>query len=305
MAHKAHGQDTANTYKTNDNYTNSLMKTPIVRQNSTNKGKVQLTMDEELMHGSTVQITYAITVANVGEVDYNENQFYYTGKVGNANNIVKTNPKLLVDYVGAQLHKYNDSDDKTATRNNLQFNQQQNPDWQVVSSDDLLNGHLININLTDNIKKYSDGHIIKTDKMSKDLIPIIADQDAARTIKEAFDKDPLNALQTVNATRSVSGVQLVLSQMITQDSENDDRIYNNMTELVTVKNDVGRRMAYSLVGNQDPTVEPQEIDADDSQEVIILPPFGQKYIYYILGTTIAVILIAGVVITKVVIKKRK
>ncbi len=33
------------------------------------------------MHGSTLQITYAIPVANVGEVDYNEEQFYYTGKV--------------------------------------------------------------------------------------------------------------------------------------------------------------------------------------------------------------------------------
>lgn len=283
-----------------------MMKNPIVRQQSTNKGKVQLTMDEELMHGSTIQITYAITVANVGEVDYNENKFYYTGKVGDASTIVKTDPRMLVDYVGTQVHDYTSNDDKTATRNNLQFNQQQNPDWSVISSTELLNRSLLNNKLQANVEKYTDGHIVITDKASKGLIPIIADQaKVENTIKNAFNDDPLHALEVVNNTNSVSGVQLILSQMITQDSDSDDRIYNNMTELVTTKNDVGRRMSYSVVGNQDPTIEPQEIDADDSQEVVILPPFGQQYIYYILGTAVAVILIAGIIITIVVLKKRK
>ena len=258
------------------------------------------------MHGSTLQITYAITVANVGEVDYKEDKFYYTGEVGNTNTIVKTNPRLLVDYVGTQVHDYNSTDDSTATRNNLQFNQQQNPEWSVISSDNLLSNGLVNTKLTENVKKYTDGHIITTNAVAKDLIPIIADQNkVADDIKNAFSKDPLHALETVNGTNSVSGVQLILSQTITQDSSDDDRIYNNMTEIVTTHNDVGRRMSYSVVGNQDPTMEPREIDADDSQEVVILPPFGQQYIYYILGTAVAVILIAGIVITIVVLKKKK
>lgn len=304
--HIAHGQDTKNTYKTDNNYVDSMMKNPIVRQSSTNKGKVQLTMDEELMHGSTIQITYAITVANVGEVDYNEAQFYYTGKVGNTGTIVKTNPRVLVDYVGTQVHDYNSNDDNSATRNNLQFNATQNPQWLAISSNDLLSNGFVNGKAAESVKKYTDGHIVITDAISKDLIPIIADQDKVESkIKDAFSKDPLHALETVNDSQSVSGVQLILSQMITQDSSSDDRIYNNMTELVTTHNDVGRRMAYSVVGNQDPTIGPLEIDADDSQEVIILPPFGQQYRYYILGTAVAVILIAGVIMTMVVLKKKK
>lgn len=304
--HIAHGQDTKNTYSTKENYEENIMKNPIVRQSSTNKGKVQLTMDEELMHGSTIQITYAITVANVGEVDYQENQFYYTGKVGNKDTIVKTNPRLLVDYVGTQVHDYTSQDDNSATRNNLQFSAEQNPAWKVISSDDLLKDGLVNTKLTENVKKYTEGHIVTTDAVSKDLIPIIADQSNVKDkIKEAFKKDPLHALDIVNASQSASGVQLILSQMITQDSSSDDRIYNNMTELVTTHNDVGRRMSYSVVGNQDPTIEPREIDADDAQEVIILPPFGQKYIYYVLGTIVATILIAGITITLVVLKKKK
>ena len=306
MNHSAHGQDTENTYSTDKNYENSLMLNPVVRQNSTNKGKVQLTMDEELMHGSTLQITYAITVANVGEVDYNEDQFYYTGKVANTDTIVKTNPVMLVDYVGTQVHEYNSNDDNTATRNNLQFNKAQNQDWEVISSDELLNNGLLNKKLEANVKNYTENHIIRTTAASKGLIPVIADQRNVKDkIAKAFKDDPMNALNTVNSTQSVSGVQLILTQMITQDSSSDDRIYNNMTELVTTQNTVGRKMSYSVVGNQDPTLEPQEIDADDSQEVVILPPFGNTHLFYVLGGAIALILIAGITITLVVLKKRK
>ena len=304
--HIAHGQDTENEYSTNKNYNNSLMLNPVVRQNSTNKGKVQLTMDEELMHGSTLRITYAITVANVGEVDYNEDQFYYTGKVADTSTIVKTDPRVLVDYVGTQVHEYNSNDDNTSTRNNLQFNKAQNPDWNTISSADLLNNELLNTGLTDNVNKYTDGHIITTTAASKGLIPVIADQSNVKDkIANAFKSDPLHALATVNSTQSVSGVQLILTQMITQDSSSDDRIYNNMTELVTTQNTVGRKMSYSVVGNQDPTMEPREIDADDSQEVVILPPFGNTHLFYVLGGAIALILIAGITITLVVLKKRK
>ena len=304
--HKAHGQDTDNVYSTDKNYNNSLMLNPVVRQNSTNKGKVQLTMDEELMHGSTLQITYAITVANVGEVDYNEEQFYYTGKVADTSTIVKTDPRVLVDYVGTQVHDYNSNDDNTSTRNNLQFNKAQNPDWNTISSADLLNNGLLNTRLTDNVNKYTDGHIITTTAASKGLIPVIADQSNVKDkIAKAFKDDPMNVLNTVNSTQSVSGVQLILTQMITQDSSSDDRVYNNMTELVTTQNTVGRKMSYSVVGNQDPTMEPREIDADDSQEVVILPPFGNTHLFYVLGGAIALILIAGITITLVVLKKRK
>ena len=304
--HVAHGQDTENEYSTNKNYNNSLMLNPVVRQNSTNKGKVQLTMDEELMHGSTLQITYAITVANVGEVDYNEEQFYYTGKVADTSTIVKTDPRVLVDYVGTQVHDYNSNDDNTATRNNLQFNKAQNQDWEVIPSDELLNNGLLNKKLEANVKNYTENHIIRTTAASKGLIPIIADQRNVKDkIANAFKSDPLHALETVNSTQSVSGVKLVLTQMITQDSSSDDRIYNNMTELVTTQNTVGRKMSYSVVGNQDPTMEPREIDADDSQEVVILPPFGNTHLFYVLGGAIALILIAGITITLVVLKKRK
>ncbi len=40
---------------------------------------IQGYMDDELVDGSHVEVTYNLTVENVGEVDYLDNQFYYTG----------------------------------------------------------------------------------------------------------------------------------------------------------------------------------------------------------------------------------
>lgn len=307
MDHTAHGQDTKNTYSTGNNYekNNSFMLKPIVRAKASSKGKIQLTMDQELMHGATLQITYAITVANVGEVDYKEDQFYYTGKVGDTSTIVKTNPRKLIDYVGTQVHEWDKNDDKTATRNNLQFSSELNPEWQVIDKDNVL-GSLVNKKYESGVKKYTKDHIIVTEAISKDLIPLIADNSEAKdNIAKEFKENPMNALETVNASQSVSGVQLILTQMITQDNTDDDKTYNNMVELVTTKNTVGRKMAYSIVGNQDPTIEPYEIDADDSQDVVILPPFGNKPIFYVLISAVAFILIAGITITIVVLKKHK
>lgn len=303
-AHTAHGQDTKNTYTISDNYNNNFMLTPIVRQNAKDKGLIQLTMDEELMHGATIQVTYAITVANIGEVDYDENQFYYTGRVADTSTLVKTTPNTLIDYVGFQAESGN------ATRNNLQFNSSQNPDWSVISIDELItdnsndvDGNLINKNLKDNASTYTT--IVKTDAVQKQLKPIIMDENAAKKIDDAFASDPLNALATVNSSESVVGVQLVLSQMLTSDNSSDDMTYNNLVEIVKTSNQVGRRMAYSVVGNQNPKLEPAEIDADDSQEITILPPFGQSYIYYVLGGAVALILIVGIALVIRVVKKKK
>ena len=301
--HQAHGPDTENTYEIANNYTDQMMQVPVVRANSSNKGRIQLTMDEELMQGATIQITYAITAANIGEVDYNNNEFYYYGTNTDFDTIVRTRPNVIIDYVGTQVHDADSADDNSATRNNLQFIAEQNPDWTVISIDDIIANDFLNASLRDKAELYN--VIIQSTALSRELLPIIADETSAQEIDNAFEDDPLNALDVVNNTQSVAGVQLILSETISPDNESDDLVYNNMVELVSSNNTVGRRMAYSVVGNQDPTVEPQEIDADDSQEVTILPPFGQQYIYYILGVAVAVILIGGIIGVIMVVRKRR
>ena len=64
-------------------------------------------------------------------------------------------------------------------------------------------------------------------------------------------------------------------------------------------------MAFSITGNQDPTQDKvSEVDSSIAERVIILPPFGETRIYYILGAVIGLILIGSItLIIKKVLKK--
>ena len=57
-------------------------------------------------------------------------------------------------------------------------------------------------------------------------------------------------------------------------------------------------MAYSVVGNQDPLGDVAEVDSNVAERVIILPPFGETHIYYILAGVVAVILISGIILIR-------
>lgn len=102
-------------------------------------------------------------------------------------------------------------------------------------------------------------------------------------------------------TGSIVSDELTLTQLITSENKTDDLRYRNITEIVKTSNDVGRRNAYSVVGNQNPLDDPQEIDTDRADIVQILPPYGNGGTDYIIAITVilsSVILIAGIVFIK-------
>lgn len=240
-------------------------------KNASKFGLVQLTMDEELMHGATVEVTYRITVSNVGEVDYKDNLFYYTGNKSANAPIVTTKANQVIDYVA----------------NNLQFNADLNSNWRVIEKEDIQSQGLVNAKLKEQLDKFNT--IIITDNLSKDLVPNLYKEKVAKNAEDA------------------TSVPLVLTQLITAENDSDDLSYRNLVEIVKTSNLVGRRMEYSVVGNQDPLAQPQELDSDIAEVVRILPPFGNAGIY-IMITTIALatlaILTGGIIfIKKKVLKK--
>ena len=244
----------------------------------TDKGIIQLTMDEELMHGATIQVTYTVKVTNVGEVDYvdgaNKN-FYYLGSTDGAS-ISKTTVNQIVDYV----------------QNNLQYDSNSNTDngkvnndngWELITVQELLNNGLVNSRLesgdNNRLSQFNTILINKSDVLNKALVP---GEETTRT--------------------------LILSQMITPENTEDDLTYGNMVEIVQTSNDVGRKMAYSVVGNQDPLFEDaSEVDTNIAERIIILTPFGEERIYYIVIAITAVILIIGIVLIRkfVLVKGKK
>ena len=79
-----------------------------------------------------------------------------------------------------------------------------------------------------------------------------------------------------------------------------------MVEIVKTSNENGRRMAFSVVGNQDPLLDnPSEIDSSMAERIIILTPFGENNFFYIIAGIVAVILVAGIVLIKVFVLKKK
>ena len=231
------------------------------------KGLIQLTMDEELMHGATIEIKYNVKVTNVGETDYEGQKYYYLADSSGAT-VVTTVANQVVDYVA----------------NNLQFNgaNAENNKWTVINNASLItsqsadnDNNLVNRRLINNVKQYNT--TVQTDGLNKSLKP-----------GESADKT------------------IVLTQLISTENSSDDLTYSNMVEIVKTSNTVGRRMAFSVVGNQDPTLsDASEVDSSVAEKVVILPPFGNTHIFYILGAVIAVILIAGITFIIVKVNKKR
>lgn len=211
-------------------------------------GLIQITMDSELMHGAKIQISYKLTVKNVGETDYTGKDFYYKATGASEGNIVTTTADLLVDYVA----------------NNLQYRMADNNGWTATNTEQLISSSDVDSTLKDSLDKYNT--IIETNKLNKALKP----------------------------GEETSG-DLILTQTITSQNTDDDMNYQNIAEILQTSNSVGRRMAYSVVGNQDPTKDIAEIDSARAENVLILPPFGNTYLYFGLGIAV-IVLIAGAVI---------
>ena len=229
-------------------------------------GLIQLSMDEELMHGATIKISYKVTVSNVGEVDYDNDMFYYTGITSDVNKVVEIQANQVIDYVA----------------NNLQFeaNNPDNSSWKVIKLNELMDEGLVNKKLQSEVEKYNT------------IITTKSDSNIAKTSLQP---------KIYNKEKSQVSDNLVLTQLITSENNTDDLTYRNIVEIVKTSNTVGRRNQYSVVGNQNPTQKPQELDSDISEAVKILPPFGANITYIIIAITTmisAVILVGGIILIK-------
>ncbi len=235
------------------------------------RGVIQASMDEEIMHGSTIQITYDITVTNIGEVDYRDTQFYYSGKVADESTIVKTSAVRVMDYVS----------------NNLQFRDASNDEawgWEPITNGEITGTQYVSPEVANELKDFNT--IIITGALNKKLIP--------------------RTQSTMESEDTSTFIRLTLAQLITSQNTTDDLSYGNIAEIVKIHNDVGRRMAFSVQGNQSPSGGPAEPDSSRAEQVTILPPFGKQQYYLGLGIAVISMLAVGIIaIITLVLKKKE
>ncbi len=248
-----------------------LRKDIATEQKARNEELVTAYMDEELMSGATVRLTYKLAVDNIGEVDYIDKQFYYLGTTNNTdiNNVSRTNANRVIDYVTNEM---NYTADYQEDINN----------WTVVTANLLFGGNsadndedndLVNTIYEQNLNTFN--VLVTTNKLSDELIP------------RAIDN-------TGDFRLSRKEVSLILSTLLTNTVQNDNLVYTNLAEILETTNTVGRRMQLSKAGNQvmpyqseedrsidDSTtwITPAEIDSDSGQKVQVSVPTGENRAY--------------------------
>lgn len=258
---------------------------------------IQAYMDQELINGANLQLDYMMRVKNVGEVDYLDSKYYYTGLEDDpVANISKTTINKVIDY----------NSNTTLFKSNIN----ENDKWRLVDANYLLTNGLVSKRYEDELKTYKT--ILVNENMAGATVP--------EMFKKAYNIDVPSEYSADLTMQSDMGYKSILGSFM----------YNNISEIVESKNMYGRKNEYSVPGNQELTdqrkllnairgkssedrMTPAEIDADSAQKVGILPPTGEReYMFFIFVFTIGlgvalvgIFIIRGLVFSKKYIKDKK
>lgn len=224
-------------------------------------GFIQLYLDEELMYGATIQITYKMQIneKNDDYVEYEGLEYYAKGRT-NSGIKVESKAKKLVCYIP----------------NKMQFNKTQSGDWNSITD--------INEIIPAEEK---DGENINNNLVNYRLKDTISSQ--SNTISKIEANNINNEYLNHN--------MLTISQLITKEGAQGG--YECKVEIVELENAVGRRMETSIVGNFNPANDPVENDEAKAENVAVMPPFGiGQVFYYVLTIVIAGMLVVGIIFIK-------
>lgn len=310
---------------------------------------LQVYMDDELMEGAMMRVRYDFLIENAGEVDYLDKQFYYTLKSAypdNPDNVSRTNAYTVVDYV-TNMIRYDQQYQDTKNGNPIV--------WTAKNLHDLMNSSEVDRNGNVTIGDERGGSIdddgnvtapgLDTSTYRRDLVNrnyanIVKTYNQILTTDSLRDnqmKDSLlpvkyftynNRDTAIEENKTVHTTTLILSTELSTNNTGDNLVYNNLAELVETQNTLGRRMQYSIIGNQsmsdqslrndatiledssEDLVTPKEIDADSAQKIVITKPTGEyrNYTPWIITAIVAfaIIAISAVVISvKVLSNKNK
>ena len=242
------------------------------------KGFAKIEIDNELIQGATIEITYRFVVKNNSEIDVENEEFYKFGSKGsfpsNKNNSQgytyeikdENNKKFYVDYkdvVKIKSHIIADYLDNGLP--NIE-----NENWiQVTDSE--INSKVIGDAVFGNYKKVSNKKVYYTKALEN---------------KEILPGD------------SISTPNLKISQLLTTTKGIN---FNNEAEIIKLSKNGGSTIRYIIPGNYVPEGKNCELDDSQAEEVIILPSTG-KNLNFVLPITVSIsafiVLGVGIVLIK-------
>lgn len=169
-----------------------------------NRGLVQATVDENLLHGATLELTFNIKVINTGETDYDDETYYNTGVITDANKIVTLDPAVVVDYVS----------------NNLSFDMSKNSGWQEITDKTVLTSG-------------DDPYIKAVDENAFNGLQKVIVSTSDNPIVQSDPLVPEKAKDKAGKQSETQSATVFLTKVIASDgSTTDDTEYENTAEVI-------------------------------------------------------------------------
>ena len=238
-------------------------------------GTLEYEVDNEIVQSAQLAVQYEFTITNVGEVEYQTEQFY---KYGNAcsneykTNIVQLNAQGIIDYIDNGVRTGMDYDE-----------------WKIFAKDQYRD----NLYNPDEIQKQLLTPDIETYLTTKENV--LLKDDLSR--EEAKWLDPINNKQTKE--------YLECSRLLP--NTDDDVSFANDAELIRIEKRGGATLV-TTPGNYIPTnSDTGESDNDTSEEITVTSPSGGNKNYITTGllaiSSLAVLAAGVIIIKKYVISK--
>ena len=240
---------------------------------------VSVYMDEEIMQGATVEVTYKLCVTNTGEVDRLSNYFE-----GESDDTITTTAKVIYAYINQNMVYREDESGKDIT-------------WEVILED----------------SKNEQGENIMDSELSEETIEGVENGTTMTLRTEGLKEIELYPIgskelkQGDGTYKNEITAGLILSRLISpEDDETTNLTYDCSMEITVRGNEVGRRVIGSIPGNhrvdQEGTVISLEPDEATTRRIIITKPLGEDRSLNSLYIALAsCIMIAGGII---IIKKK-
>ena len=272
------------------------LQNPDIRPVNATSGMIQVTLDENLIAGATIEIEYTITVRNIGEIDYVNRAYYENPIATNRGAEPEATITAIIDYAS----------------NTLRFvEEKNNPEWAKIQTNTPIG--LMDY-ITGAVETYQPGNAADP---SRSLVGADIDS-GTRDTKLVRTGRPLQPDRPDADPDSVVDIYtILLENVMSSDNAGDDLVYGNVVELIVAENRAGRRLY--IGNNATETMTPGNLDINDTgllnpdnmnnleydeavaEDVAVLPPYGadRNYnIYYMVGIAIAAVLITGIILIK-------
>lgn len=237
-----------------------------------NRGLIQATVDENLLHGATLELTFSIKVVNTGETDYDDETYYNTGVLTDVNKIVTLDPAVVADYVS----------------NNLSFDISKNSGWQEITDKTVLTSG-------------DDPYIKAVDENAFNGLQKVIVSTSDNPIVQSDPLVPEKAKDKAGKQSETQSATVFLTKVIASDgSTTDDTEYENTAEVIESITTNGRRTYNADVVSIPGNYNLGEPDTAQSERIAIVPPFGaaDAVKYILIGIAIIGVLGVGIFLIK-------